>query len=394
MGSGASTLTVVGACVALVACGRLSFESAAADATDVDAVVSADGWSRIFAGDHTTCGIYKDRGYCWGRGTNDEIGDGAGLDRASPTPIALPPGKVREIVQGEGHGCAILEDTAYCWGSAPPGTGPPASTQPIAVVSLPSPVTALSAGAGHTCAIANGDVYCWGDDNAGCLGNGAIGPTTTPMRVTLPDSVTSMDTGNDHTFVMLANGTVMAWGHNDFGVFGTGSTSPAESQSPVTSSLVTGRPSVGGWHACAVVPGGTVQCWGRGTMGELGDGLSTSSASPVSVTGLANVDDVHAGGGPSNQDATCAIVAGAVSCWGNGDFGRLGNNATTSSPIPVPVQGLPDDIVELALGYTYSCARSADGTARCWGRGSLGQLGDGGAADSMVPVIVPPPDGD
>src|SRR5665647_612678 len=102
----------------LCGCGRLGFDE---QRSGVDAPASGDaidgatapGWTRIAAGDQTTCGIYLDRAYCWGRGTNNEIGDGAAIDRLTPTPVALPAGRVTEVTQGEGHGCAIVDGAAY-----------------------------------------------------------------------------------------------------------------------------------------------------------------------------------------------------------------------------------------------------------------------------------------
>ncbi len=43
---------------------------------------------------------------------------------------------------------------------------------------------------------------------------------------------------------------------------------------------------------------------------------------------------------------------------------------------------------QLAVGDGHACGLTDDGTAWCWGRDDRGQLGDGGATDSAIPVPV------
>ena len=378
--------------VALAGCGRLGFDAVGSDVGGGDAASDAvvdDGFSRITASDQTTCGIVRGRAYCWGRGVNGEIGDGELLDRAVPTAVALESGTVTDLTQGEGHGCAIVDGRASCWGAYALGSVGAVGPGPLQVSGLPSPVTAIVAGGKFACAIAAARVHCWGSDGAGQLGNGPSPASEAPVRALLPDvDAVAVDAGNDHACALLADDSTWCWGHNDGGALGTGSFAPDNTDAPVRTLLDGGVPRIAGWHACALV-GGAVRCWGTGTSGELGDGLDMNNPSPVAVVGLGSgVTAVETGGGPTNRDASCAVRAGAVACWGSGLFGRLGDGVAENRSLPVAVVGLAADVVEVALGYDHTCARHGDGRVHCWGRGDLGQLGDGAATSSLVPGAV------
>jgi alpha-tubulin suppressor-like RCC1 family protein len=102
----------------------------------------------------------------------------------------------------------------------------------------------------------------------------------------------------------------------------------------------------------------------------------------VAVTGITDAVAIYAG-----DHHSCALIAdGTARCWGNNSVGQLGNGTATHSYVPVAVTGM-SDAAAITAGGAHSCAVLADGTARCWGNNSVGQLGDG-SAWSTVPVPV------
>jgi alpha-tubulin suppressor-like RCC1 family protein len=142
---------------------------------------------------------------------------------------------------------------------------------------------------------------------------------------------------------------------------------------------------VGHGHTCVLTASGEVACWGSDGSGQLGDGEPGGlRETPALVSGLRGVAQVV--GGVAH---TCArLMDGTVRCWGAGSFGQLGDGGLESRAGPgSPVLDL-HDAVELASGGRHVCARRASGTVVCWGGGSAGQLGDGSAADRPRPGPV------
>ena len=84
---------------------------------------------------------------------------------------------------------------------------------------------------------------------------------------------------------------------------------------------------------------------------------------------------------------TCARMAdGTARCWGRNDHAQLGDGTTVDRPAPVAVAGLRG-VAEIAAGTTFACARLDDGAVRCWGTGRM--LGDGTTRDNLPPTTVP-----
>ncbi len=126
-----------------------------------------------------------------------------------------------------------------------------------------------------------------------------------------------------------------------------------------------------------------VSAWGQGTSGQLGDGAEANSSVPVAVSGLSGATAVRGGG----FDSMALLESGAVMAWGANGLGQLGDGTTTNSDVPVAVSGL-SGARAIAAGFADNLALLSNGTVMAWGYGERGQLGNGTTENSKVPVTV------
>jgi alpha-tubulin suppressor-like RCC1 family protein len=196
--------------------------------------------------------------------------------------------------------------------------------------------------------------------------------------------------GFAHTCALLADGAVKCWGGNEHGQLGDGTT--RDSSTPVDAALPgpAGAVAAGYVHTCAAVSG-DVYCWGDNSVGELGNPAAAIASRPGLVQGISGVTALAAGGGETAGTPrtyyghTCALTGGVVWCWGADDSGQLGDGAfQVSHPAPAPVSGLGSGATAVAAGDRHSCAVVA-GAVQCWGADSAGQLGDGGSQNQSAP---------
>jgi len=144
----------------------------------------------------------------------------------------------------------------------------------------------------------------------------------------------------------------------------------------------------GDYHLCALTPpSNSVSCWGLGDSGQLGGNSSSNALYPVSIPGLeSGVTSICAGG-----NHTCAVQNGAALCWGANQDGQLGiGTVGGSSMVPEVVSGLPAGQVQrITCGLLHTCAALTNGTAMCWGRNDVGQLGTGSVGTAVsTPQLV------
>ena len=336
---------------------------------------------------------------CWGGNALGRLGNGTINHPYTPV-IVSGISTAIAITAGRGHACAVLSGgTVKCWGdnsSAMLGNGTTTnSSMPITVTGLTN-VVALTAGAVHTCArLSDGTVKCWGDNANAQVGPGSITNSTTPASVlryssfsssTPVSGVSAAAAGSLHGCGLINNGTVNCWGWNGSDQLGTTAYARSSTANPVSGVSAATALTAGGWHTCALLSGGTVQCWGENLNGQLGNGASVNPRTLVTVSGLSTASGVAAG-----SARTCAVLTnGTVQCWGDNDQGQLGNGTTSTSPIPTPVavSGV-STATAVTGGYNHACASLTDGSVRCWGDNTFGQLGSGTlAASSPVPVKV------
>jgi alpha-tubulin suppressor-like RCC1 family protein len=252
-------------------------------------------------------------------------------------------------------------------------------------------VAGVAAGAGFTCEITSaGGALCWGAAAEGQLG-GASTNTGSPTGVggLYSSGVAALACGGDHTCAITTAGALECWGDNSFGELGnnsyTGTTMPIAVPG-MGSGVVAVTAGIG--HTCVLNSSGGVMCWGDNQFGELGNNSTTNSLVPVPVSGLSSgVASISAGG-----YHTCAVtLSGAALCWGSNANGELGNGTTVDSLVPSPVSGLGSGVATISAGGSLpgdTCAVTTAGAALCWGGNADGQLGNNMNTDSSVPVGV------
>jgi alpha-tubulin suppressor-like RCC1 family protein len=196
--------------------------------------------------------------------------------------------------------------------------------------------------------------------------------------------------GNGRDLVLVCAGTrAFAWGANNVGQLGTGNTNTSSVPAPMYAAIGS---ALFGKTVVSVAPGaawslilcsdGTVYACGDNSNGELGNNSTTSSLVPVPVdtgtdSALHGKMVVAIAAGQFQSVALCSD--GSVATWGSNDAGDLGDNSSASlSLVPVPVYTgtgsalYGKKVVALSASYYNCLALCTDGTVVTWGAGALG----------------------
>lgn len=125
--------------------------------------------------------------------------------------------------------------------------------------------------------------------------------------------------------------------------------------------------SVGERHACAITQGRALYCWGDNRFGQIGDGTKGDGQSKA-LANKRNPTQIFASGATAVSAGyahTCAVVNGALHCWGWNQSGQV-NGKPGDKPILKPALVLPQGASAVAAGGMHTCA-VVRGSALCWG---------------------------
>lgn len=323
---------------------------------------------------------------CWGSNEYGQLGDGTKELRTVAKPIDLG-GTITQLSLGAQHSCAVFDHRVVrCWGSDTKGQlgtnnskDPDRPTQSL--VPLEVPETRTDAGAG-TLEVHVGKTHTCiriGKQTLRCFGEqaelGKIGYY--PARYRGDEQIRAFASGESNLCVAWASPNPA---QSRVHCAGFGMPDPPEG---LLVGLSIKELAVGRSHACALIADGSVRCWGQNDYGQLGDGTITSSPEPVTVTEAKGA--VHITSGANH---TCVHLAnGTVACWGDNRHHQLANGTTTSSGHAAVLVGLVQ-VKEVACGGDGCCARMDDRSVRCWGLNDHYQLGNGGTVEQSVPMPI------
>lgn len=240
----------------------------------------------------------------------------------------------------------------FGWGALGCGNGvesgsaqvPSASAE--AAAKRPNDAVSVSVGGRHVCRLLrSGGVECWGSNDVGQLGDGTLVDKQTPVAVKDLTDAIQVTTGQEGTCAVRKGGQVVCWGRH-----------PAWD---------TPRP----WEHEHVVPF-TVEgmSWARwvGLVGRPAPALNGKIFSAVAGAAGDLSNEVLVGA-DTNGIVTCVVRSnGDTSCWGNGEYGQLGNGRTAVIRAPVTVPGLTD-VVKVAVTEVEGFALTESGKVYRWG---------------------------
>ena len=378
------------------------------------------GASAVTAQDTYSCALVSGSAVCWG---SYPCGGNSPVYLGSPTKVV--DSGVLALASDKGHTCALVTGGGVkCWGASSGGPCVPPTD-----VGLSSGVTAIVAGDNHKCALlTTGGVKCWGVNSSGQLGDFSTLYKSSPSQVFgLTSGVQAIWAGGNNTCALLTSGVLKCWGSNYYGQLGDGTTG-ANKTSPATVTVLGEPPqslAMGSGFVCAVTAAGSIKCWGYGAGYQMGDGSKVESNPTPKTVGISGAAGIAAGdnfsmalslgsvlhwggslgypGAPSGPNPTtvltgmkaisggwnhaCAVtVAGSATCFGRNELAQLGQGS--SAPAIVTPNGLSTGVKSLSAGNGFTCAVTTAGAALCWGEAGDGRLGNGVSSGLMPPTGV------
>nr|MCA8838365.1 hypothetical protein [Pseudomonadota bacterium] len=191
-------------------------------------VGSSVNWTQVSAGGRHTCAVNTaGELYCWGLGFDGRLGIPDLIASAIPAKVGTASNNWTQVSASSAHTCAVnTAGELYCWGRGTEGqlglTDTDGRTTP-AKVGTTANWTQVSAIGNHTCAVNTaGELYCWGNGDDGRLGLTDTDGRTTPAKVGTTANWTQVSAGIGHTCAVNTAGELYCWGESGSGRLGLG----------------------------------------------------------------------------------------------------------------------------------------------------------------------------
>lgn len=405
------------------------------------------GSNSISLGAKHTCSLDNSNAlYCWGDNSEGQLGLGSTVGQKSPTQVIFSGAKFPiTIASGENYSCSSLNnDLLSCWGGKSSISIPMPSSPTSLTISRWSYINAaerdldddsqLNIFDTHIVGDGDGDGVTFTqdiDDNnpaiavscsVGEYGRYSCQPATVGFYVNSPGSIikipaspgnyvssngatsqepceigsfqelSGMDKCDDATpgyYVdsQGSNSQIACLGGTYNPNTGSQSSSACIGSDAGFNVPIINSINSGNTHSCSILDDGSVRCWGDNEHGQLGDGTRANSLSPIlAATPLGkSAISISTGG-----EHTCAIFDdGTLRCWGSNSNGQIGDGTFIERTTPTLINlGLDKFAKSVSLGQTHTCALLNDDSIKCWGSNSNGQIGDGTTLDSNSPRSV------
>jgi alpha-tubulin suppressor-like RCC1 family protein len=243
------------------------------------------------------------------------------------------------------------------------------------------------------CAISGArKLYCWGSGRYGQLGDGVLPMGESDTRAfAVPTQIGNVENWDS---VVAGDGVFCArnvkaerycWGNNYDGQFADDTLGKQIYNEITRATGDFSKMSLGDEHGCGIDSANHLFCWGDGDYGKLGNG-ETEGGSQRTPTQVGS--DTWKSVAVSGYHSCAVQTNGTLFCFGENDSGECGQPEETEA-IGTPTQvGSDTDWTSVTAGEAFSCARKSNGSIYCWGGNWSGELGNGTTDNSHTPVRV------